>query len=76
MVDQLDQHGKHLQTAFTSYDKLVGMTGTRGNLWRRMSNGLRVRPPQAQHRRRGAPVNSPRDDAGEIAERWREAAGE
>jgi DNA anti-recombination protein RmuC len=76
MVDQLDQHGKHLQTAFTSYDKLVGMTGTRGNLWRRMSSVFEFarRKPSTDGEVRQ--INPPRSDAGEIAERWREAAGE
>jgi DNA anti-recombination protein RmuC len=74
MVDQLDQHGKHLQTAFTSYDKLVGMTGTRGNLWRRMSSVFEFarRSPSTDGEVRQ--INAPREDAGEIAERWREAA--
>jgi DNA anti-recombination protein RmuC len=74
MVDQLDQHGKHLQTAFTSYDKLVGMTGTRGNLWRRMSSVFEFarRSPTTDGEVRE--INPPREDAGEIAERWREAA--
>ena len=76
MVDQLDQHGKHLQTAFTSYDKLVGMTGTRGNLWRRMSSVFEFarRSPSTDGEVRQ--INPPREDAGEIAQRWREAAGE
>jgi DNA anti-recombination protein RmuC len=76
MVDQLDQHGKHLQTAFTSYDKLVGMTGTRGNLWRRMSTVFEFarRKPGTDGEVRQ--ISPPREDAGEIAERWREAAGE
>jgi DNA anti-recombination protein RmuC len=76
MVDQLDQHGKHLQTAFTSYDKLVGMTGTRGNLWRRMSSVFEFarRSPSTDGEVRQ--INPPREDAGEIAERWREASGE
>lgn len=76
MVDQLDQHGKHLQTAFTSYDKLVGMTGTRGNLWRRMSTVFEFarRNPDTDGEVRE--IGPPRGDAGEIAERWREAAGE
>lgn len=76
MVDQLDQHGKHLQTAFTSYDKLVGMTGTRGNLWRRMSavfDFARSAPGTDGEIRQLTP---PREDAAEFAERWREAAGE
>jgi DNA recombination protein RmuC len=76
MVDQLDQHGKHLQTAFTSYDKLVGMTGTRGNLWRRMSSVFEFarRKPSTDGEVRE--ISPPRDDAAEIAGRWREAAGE
>ena len=76
MVDQLDQHGKHLQTAFTSYDKLVGMTGTRSNLWRRMSSVFEFarRKPTVEGEVRQ--LNPPREDAGEIAERWHEAAAE
>ena len=76
MVDQLDQHGKHFQTAFSSYDKLVGMTGTRSNLWRRMSSVFEFarRKPSIDGEVRQ--LNPPRGDAGEIAERWREAAGE
>jgi DNA anti-recombination protein RmuC len=76
MVDQLDQHGKHLQTAFTSYDKLVGMTGTRGNLWRRMSSVFEFarRSPSTDGEVRE--INPPREDAAEIAGRWRDAAGE
>jgi DNA anti-recombination protein RmuC len=76
MVDQLDQHGKHLQTAFTSYDKLVGMTGTRGKLWRRMSSVFEFarRKPSTDGEVRQ--INPPRDDAGEIAERWRDAASD
>lgn len=76
MVDQLDQHGKHLQTAFTSYDKLVGMTGTRGNLWRRMSSVFEFarRSPSTDGEVRQ--ITPPREDAGEISDRWREAAGE
>ena len=76
MVDQLDQHGKHLKTAVTSYDKLVGMTGTRGNLWRRMSTVFEFarRSPDTGGEVRQIPA--PREDAGEIAERWHAAAGE
>lgn len=76
MVDQLDDHGKHLQTAFKSYDKLVGMTGTRSNLWRRMSAVFEFarRKPSVEGEVRQ--ISPPRDDAGEIAERWRGAAGE
>jgi DNA anti-recombination protein RmuC len=76
MVDQLDQHGKHLQTAFTSYDKLVGMTGSRGNLWRHLSSVFEFarRTPKVEGEIRQ--ISPPREDAGEVAERWREAAGE
>jgi DNA anti-recombination protein RmuC len=76
MVDQLDQHGKHLKTAVTSYDKLVGMTGTRGNLWRRMSAVFEFarRSPVSDGEVRQIPT--PREDAGEIAERWHAAAAE
>lgn len=76
MVDQLDQHGKHLQTAFGSYDKLVGMTGTRGNLWRRMSavfEFARSTPKTDGEVRR---ISPPRDDAAEIAARWHDAAAD
>lgn len=75
MVDQLDQHGKHLQTAFTSYDKLVGMTGSRSNLWRRMTAVFEFarRTPDTDGEIRS--INPPRDDAGEMTDRWREAAG-
>lgn len=76
MVDQLDQHGKHLQTAFTSYDKLVGMTGTRGKLWRRMTTVFEFARSTPATDGEIRQINPPREDAGEIAERWREAAGE
>ena len=76
MVDQLDQHGKHLQTAFTSYDKLVGMTGNRGNLWRRMSSVFEFARRSPDNDGEVRQINPPRDDAAEIAARWREAAGE
>ena len=55
MVDQLDQHGKHLQTAFTSYDKLVGHDRHPGQSLAPHVDRLRVRAPDAEHRRRGAP---------------------
>jgi hypothetical protein len=76
MVDQLDQHGRHLQTAFTSYDKLVGMTGNRGSLWRRMSSVFEFarRTPATDGEVRQ--ITPPREDAGEFAERWRKAANE
>jgi DNA anti-recombination protein RmuC len=76
MVDGLDQHGKHLGTAFTSYNHLVAMTGTRGKLWRRAStvwDFARRRPKLEGEVRQ---ISPPREDAGQSAERWREAAGE
>ena len=76
MVDGLDQHGKHLGTAFKSYNNLVAMTSTRGKLWRRAStvwDFARRRPKLDGEVRQ---INPPREDANEIAERWREAAGE
>jgi DNA anti-recombination protein RmuC len=76
MVDQLDQHGKHLQTAFTSYDKLVGMTGNRGNLWRRMSAVFEFARSSPATDGEIRQINPPREDAGDFAERWHEAAGE
>jgi DNA anti-recombination protein RmuC len=74
MFDQVDQHGRHLQTAFKSYDKLVGMTGTRGKLWRHASRvfDFARRVPENQGEVRE--LEPPRADAGEIAERWRESA--
>ncbi len=76
MVDQLDQHGKHLKTAVGSYDKLVGMTGGRSSLWRHMATVFEFarRTPSTNGELRQ--LDPPREDAGEIAERWREAAGE
>lgn len=74
MFDQVDQHGRHLQTAFKSYDKLVGMTGSRGKLWRHVSRVFdfaRQLPETAGEVRE---LEAPRTDAGEIADRWREAA--
>ena len=69
-VEGLDQHGKHLQTAFTSYDKLVGMASTRGKLGRRIKTVLDFarRSPQIEGEIRQ--LNPPRDDAGEVAELW------
>jgi DNA anti-recombination protein RmuC len=76
MIDGLDQHGKHLATAFKSYDGLVAMTSTRGKLWRKASTvwDFARRGPKTEGEVRK--INPPREDAGEIAERWREAAGE
>jgi X-X-X-Leu-X-X-Gly heptad repeat protein len=76
LVDGLDQHGKHLGTAFKSYNSLVAMTSTRGKLWRRAStvwDFARRRPKVDGEVRR---IDPPRDDAGTSSERWREAAGE
>lgn len=76
MIDGLDQHGKHLATAFKSYDGLVAMTSTRGKLWRKASTvwDFARRGPKTEGEVRK--INPPREDAGEVAERWREAAGE
>jgi len=76
MIDGLDQHGKHLATAVRSYDGLVAMTSTRSKLWRRASSvwDFARRRPKLEGEVRQ--INPPRDDAGQIAERWREAAGE
>lgn len=76
MIDGLDLHGKHLATAFKSYDNLVGMTGTRSKLWRRAGvvwDFARRRPKLDGEVRQ---ISPPRDDADEIAERWRAAANE
>jgi DNA recombination protein RmuC len=76
MIDGLDQHGKHLATAVKSYDGLVAMTGTRSKLWRKATTvwGFARRSPKLEGEVRQ--IDPPRADAGEIAERWREAAGE
>jgi DNA anti-recombination protein RmuC len=76
MVDQLDQHGKHLQTAFTSYDKLVGMTGNRGSLWRRMSSVFEFARRTPANDGEVRQITPPREDADQFAERWRKAANE
>ncbi len=77
MIDGLDQHGKHLATAFKSYDGLVAMTSTRSKLWRKASTvwDFARRSPKVEGEVRQ--ISPPRDDAAEIAERWRtEAVGE
>lgn len=76
LIDGLDEHGKHLSTAFKSYDSLVRMTSPRGKLWRKASSvwDFARRRPKLEGEVRQ--INPPRDDAGQIAERWREAAGE
>jgi DNA recombination protein RmuC len=76
LIDGLDEHGKHLSTAFKSYDSLVRMTSPRGKLWRKASNvwDFARRRPKLEGEVRQ--INPPRDDAGQIAVRWREAAGE
>jgi DNA recombination protein RmuC len=74
LVDGLDEHGRHLATAFKSYDGLLAMTNSRSKLWRRASmvwDFARRRPKLEGEVRQ---INPPRDDAGEIAERWRGAA--
>lgn len=76
LIDGLDEHGKHLSTAFKSYDKLVAMTSTRGKLWRKASrvwDFARRRPKLEGEVRQ---IAAPRDDADQIAGRWREAAAE
>jgi DNA anti-recombination protein RmuC len=76
LMDGLDEHGKHLSTAFKSYDSLLAMTSSRSKLWRRASyvwDFARRRPKIEGEVRQ---IGPPRDDAGEIATRWREAAGE
>ena len=74
MIDGLDQHGKHLATAVKSYDGLVRKTSTRSKLWRRASTvwDFARRSPKVEGEVRQ--ISPPRNDAGEIAERWREAA--
>jgi DNA anti-recombination protein RmuC len=76
LMDGLDEHGKHLSTAFKSYDSLLAMSSTRSKLWRRASyvwDFARRRPKVEGEIRQ---ISPPREDAGGIAERWREAAGE
>jgi len=74
MIDGLDQHGKHLATAFKSYDGLVAMTSTRSKLWRKASTvwDFARRSPKVEGEVRQ--IAPPRDDAGEVAARWREEA--
>ena len=76
LIDGLDEHGKHLSTAFKSYDSLVRMTSPRGKLWRKASSvwDFARRRPKLEGEVRQ--INPPRDDAGQIAARWREAVGE
>lgn len=76
LIDGLDEHGKHLSTAFKSYDKLLAMTSTRGKLWRRASSvwDFARRRPKIEGEVRQ--INPPREDAREIADRWRQASGE
>jgi DNA recombination protein RmuC len=76
MIDGLDQHGRHLATAVKSYDGLVGMTSTRSKLWRRASSvwDFARRHPKIEGEVRQ--ISPPREDADEIADRWRGAAGE
>jgi DNA recombination protein RmuC len=75
LIDGLDEHGRHLSTAFKSYDNLVRMTSPRGKLWRKASSvwDFARRRPKVEGEVRQ--INPPRDDAAQIAERWREAAG-
>ncbi len=76
MIDGLDNHGRQLATAVKSYDGLVAMTSTRSKLWRRSSavwDFARRRPKLDGEVRQ---ISPPRDDADEIAERWRGAAAE
>jgi DNA anti-recombination protein RmuC len=74
MFDQIDQHGRHLQTAFKSYDKLVGMTGSRGKLWRHASRVFDFARSLPENKGEVRELDPPRSDAGEIADRWRETA--
>ena len=74
MIEGLDQHGRQLATAVKSYDNLVAMTSGRSKLWRRASTVwefARRRPKLDGEVRQ---ISPPRDDAGGVAERWREAA--
>lgn len=73
-VEGLDQHGKHLQTAFTSYDKLVAMTGARGKLGRRIKSVLDFARRQPKLDAEVRQLTPPRDDASQGAEHWREQA--
>jgi len=76
MIDGLDQHGKHLATAVKSYDGLVAKTSPRGKLYRKAATVWEFarRSPKVEGEVRQ--INPPREDAGEIAGRWREAAAE
>jgi len=74
LIDGLDQHGKHLATAFKSYEGLLSMTSTRSKLWRRASTVWEFarRSPKIEGEVRQ--IAPPRQDAGEIAEHWREVS--
>jgi hypothetical protein len=76
LIDGLDQHGRQLATAVKSYDGLVAMTSTRSKLFRRASSVLDFarRRPRVEGEIRH--ISPPREDAEEIADRWRQAAGE
>lgn len=76
LIDGLDEHGRHLSTAFKSYDSLVRMTSPRGKLWRKASSvwDFARRRPKLEGEVRQ--ISPPRDDAGQVAARWREASGE
>jgi DNA anti-recombination protein RmuC len=74
MFEQVDLHGRHLHTAFKSYDKLVGMTGSRGKLWRHVSRVFDFARRLPENQGEVRELEPPRSDAGEIAEHWREAA--
>ncbi len=76
MIDGLDQHGKQLATAVKSYDGLVAKTSTRSKLWRKTTTVLDFARRQPKIEGEVRQISPPRDDAEEIAERWREASGE
>lgn len=72
-LELLDQHGKHLQRTYTSYDKLVASAGTRGGFGRRVKSVLDFARRQPKLEGEVRELNPPRDDAAQSAERWREA---
>jgi DNA anti-recombination protein RmuC len=71
--DQLAQHGKHLGTAYNSYNKLVASASTRGGFGRRVRAVLEFAGERSKLEGEVHQLDPPRDDAADVAERWREA---
>lgn len=72
-LDLLAQHGRHLGTAYGSYNKLVSSASTRGGFGRRIKSVLEFAGARSKLEGEVHELNPPRDDAAQNAERWREA---